>query len=113
MLEKQNFRKRWENYQASKTSVFWACAGCIVATAIIGFAWGGWVTGGTAARMVTQGAIAARADLAADICVRRFESGPDAVVNFASLKTSSPWSRSGPWGRSGGPGRWTAWAVPP
>jgi hypothetical protein len=94
MLEKQSIRKRWENYEASKTSVFWACAGCIVATMIIGFTWGGWVTGSTAERMATQGATAARADLAAGICVSRFESGPDAVVNFASLKASESWSRS-------------------
>ena len=58
MLEQKSVRKRWEDYQASKTFVFWACAGCIVATMIIGFTWGGWVTGSTAERMATQGATA-------------------------------------------------------
>ncbi|MGO8918320.1 MAG: hypothetical protein ACLQJR_20665 [Stellaceae bacterium] len=94
MLERQSFRRRWEDYQASKTVVFWACAGCIVATLILGFTWGGWVTGGTAERMASQGATAARADLAATICVSRFESGPDTVVNLASLKASDSWTRS-------------------
>jgi hypothetical protein len=94
MLEQKSVRKRWEDYRASKTFVFWACAGCIVATMIIGFTWGGWVRGSTAERMVTQETTLARADLAAAICVSRFESGPDAVVNFASLKASDSWSRS-------------------
>jgi hypothetical protein len=94
MLENQSVLRRWENYRASKAVVFWACAGCIVATLIIGFTWGGWVTGGAAERMATQGATAARADLAATICVSRFETGPDAVVNLASLKASDSWTRS-------------------
>jgi hypothetical protein len=94
MLEKRSIGKRWEDYQASKTLVFWVCAGCIVATMIIGFTWGGWVTGSTAERMATEGATAARADVAAVICVTRFENGPDAVVNLASLKASDSWSRN-------------------
>jgi hypothetical protein len=64
---------------------------CIVATMIT---WGGWVTGSTAERMATEGATAARVDLAAVICVTRFENGPDAVVNLASLKASDSWSRN-------------------
>jgi hypothetical protein len=94
MSEKQSVLRRWENYRVSKTVVFWACAGCIVATVIIGFTWGGWVTGGAAERMASQGATAARADLAATLCVSRFATGPDAVVNLASLKASDSWTRS-------------------
>ena len=94
MLQKQSLSRRWEDHRASKTVVFWACAGCVVATLIIGFAWGGWVTGGTAERMATQAATAARADVAADVCVGRFESGPHAAVNLSTLKASDPWSRS-------------------
>ena len=94
MLEKQSLSRRWEEYRASKTVVFWACAVCVVATLIIGFSWGGWVRGSTAERMATQAATAARADVAADVCVVRFESGPDAAVNLASLKASDSWSRS-------------------
>jgi hypothetical protein len=93
-MEKQSLSRRWEQYRASKTVVFWACAGCIVATLIIGFGWGGWVRGSTAERMATQAAMAGRADVAAAVCVSRFESGPDAAVNLASLKASDSWSRS-------------------
>jgi hypothetical protein len=94
MVEKQSLRRRWEDYQASKTLVFWACAVCIVATLIIGFTWGGWVRGSTAERMAAQAATQARADLAAAVCVSRFETGTDAVANFAALKASDSWNRS-------------------
>jgi hypothetical protein len=39
---------------------------------IIGFNWGGWVTGGTAAVMAQQG----RTDLAAELCVVNFAHSP-------------------------------------
>ena len=94
MSEKQSLRRRWEDYQASKTLVFSACAACIVATLIIGFTWGGWVRGSTAERMAEQAAAAARADLTAAICVSRFETGSDAVANLALLKAADSWKRS-------------------
>jgi hypothetical protein len=93
MMEKQSLRGRWEDYQASKTVVFWACAACIVATLVIGFTWGGWVTGGTAGRMAAQAATDARADLAAAVCVSRFEAGSNAVANLAALKASDSWKQ--------------------
>ena len=80
MAANQSVRQRWENYQASKTMLFWSCAVCIVGTVIIGFAWGGWVTGGTAGEMVRKADRGARAELAAAICVDRFENGPDAAA---------------------------------
>jgi hypothetical protein len=93
MVAKQSLRERWEDYQASKTVVFWACAVCIVATLFIGFTWGGWVTGSTAGRMAAQAATDARADLAAAVCVSRFEAGSDAATNLATLKASDSWNR--------------------
>jgi hypothetical protein len=93
MLAKQSLRERWEDYQASKTVVFWACAVCIVATLFIGFTWGGWVTGSAAGRMAAQAATDARADLAAAVCVSRFEAGSDAATNLATLKASDSWNR--------------------
>jgi hypothetical protein len=93
MVGIQSLRERWEDYQASKTVVFWACAACIVATLFIGFTWGGWVTGGTAHRMAVQAATEARADLAADVCVSRFQAGSDSVANLAALKASDSWNR--------------------
>ena len=80
-------------YRASKTAVFWACAGCAVATMIVGFSWGGWVTGGTAAQTAANAVTAARAELAAAICVDRFDKGPDAADKLVALKATNSWKR--------------------
>ena len=85
--------QRWEKLQASKTQVFWACAACIVATLIVGFTWGGWVTGGTATQMAAKAASDARAQLASTVCVERFVKGPDATAQLAALKGSDLWKR--------------------
>jgi hypothetical protein len=93
MVDKQSLRQRWENYRPSKTLAFWSCAACIVATLIIGFGWGGWVTGGTAGQMAAKSATDARAQLAAAVCVDRFAKGPEATARLASLKGSETWKR--------------------
>jgi hypothetical protein len=85
--------QRWEKLQASKTQVFWACAASVVATLIIGFTWGGWVTGGTAQERAASAATEARAQLAATVCVERFAKGPDAIAQLAALKSSDSWKR--------------------
>ena len=58
--------KRWKEYRPSKRVWFWSCAGCVVATLLMGFGWGGWVTGGTAAQMAADAAAGARAQLGSD-----------------------------------------------
>jgi hypothetical protein len=40
--------RRWGAYRPTKGVWFWSSLGCIVATIVVGFVWGGWVTGGTA-----------------------------------------------------------------
>ena len=93
MAENLGFAKRVEKYRASKTLVFWSCAACTVATMIVGFAWGGWVTGGTAREMATKAATDARAELAAAFCVHQFSSAADATTKLASLKAADSWKR--------------------
>src|SRR5689334_1097416 len=44
---KPSLARRWEDYQPGKSTLFWACAATVIATLIVGFNWGGWVTGGT------------------------------------------------------------------
>src|SRR4051794_20539314 len=83
--------QRWEKLQASKTQVFWACAASVIATLVVGFSWGGWVTGGTANHMAAQAAPEARAQLAASVCVERFAKGPDATAQLAALRNSDSW----------------------
>ena len=86
--------RRWEAYRPTKGGWFWSCAGCIVATIVVGFAWGGWVTGGTAERMASDAAGTARAQLAATACVTLFNQGPDTVAQLAALTKASSYQRS-------------------
>ncbi len=97
---------RWQTYRASKATLFWSCAGVAVATMIVGFSWGGWVTGGTAEKMSGSAASAARAELAAAMCVSRFMSGTDMVAQLAALKASNSWSRDDLMDKGG-------WTTPP
>jgi alpha/beta superfamily hydrolase len=83
---KQSLAQRWENYQPSKSTLGWACAAAAVATMIIGFSWGGWVTGGTSQRMVSAASDAARANLASIICVEKFKAAPDAAARLVAFK---------------------------
>ena len=85
---------RWSDYRPSKGLWFWSCVGCIAATWIVGFAFGGWVTRGTAAAMSEQAAQDAKAQLAAAYCVSRFDAAPDASTKLAALQHTASWDRS-------------------
>src|SRR5690348_17146978 len=85
--------RRWAAYRPTKGVWFWSSAGCVVATIVVGFAWGGWVTGGTATRMASDAADGARAQLAAMTCVTRFNHGPDATAQLAALKSAETYQR--------------------
>lgn len=83
---KRSFSRRWEGYQPSKTMLFWACIAAIVATMIVGFSWGGWVTGGTAQAMAATAGENARGQLASAICVERFNAAPGKAAKLAEFK---------------------------
>ena len=53
MTNQQNksIQQRWNDLQPSKTMLFWSCAGSVAVALLVGFTWGGWVTGGTAQEM--------------------------------------------------------------
>jgi hypothetical protein len=93
MADKSSPGRRWEAYRPSKAIWFWSCVACAVATIVIGFAWGGWVTGGTAKRMAADADEAGRAQLAAAACVVRFDQGPDATAQLAALRKADSYDR--------------------
>jgi len=94
MAEGKSLSQRFEEYRPTKTVLFWSCAGCIVATMILGFTWGGWVTGGSAEEMAADALEQGRAEVAAAVCVDKFMAGADAGTQLASLKdTRSSWQR--------------------
>lgn len=92
-MSQNTFIERWRNYTATKATLFWACVASVIATIVIGFAWGGWVTGGTAQQMADQSARDARAQLAATVCVERFTNGPDARSRLSTFHQTSTWQR--------------------
>ena len=64
-----------------------------IALAIVGFNWGGWVTGGTAAKNAAAASHDAVVAALAPICVERFREQPDAVVKADALMKTSNWER--------------------
>jgi hypothetical protein len=99
--------QRLENYQASKTALFWACLGSAVLATVVGFSWGGWVTGSGAQTMAENAATQARAELATVVCVDRFMSATDAPAQLLELKNMEKSYERGKLIEAGG------WAVMP
>ena len=92
--QRQTLSQRVHQYRASKAVLFWACAGSVIVATIVGFSWGGWVTGGSAAKMAEKSAAEARQELAAVVCVDRFMAAPDVGVQLTALKDiESPYAQ--------------------
>jgi hypothetical protein len=89
-----SFAQRFEDYRLSKTAVAWIGAACAVATIVVGFVWGGWVTGGTATDMATKAAAGANAKLAADVCAVQFNNDPQAATQLVALNKLDSWRRA-------------------
>jgi hypothetical protein len=83
----------------------WGMVGGAIVAAIVGFSWGGWVTGGRAETDATQRANAAVVVALAPVCVERFQRATDASANLAALKKVDTWSQ-GDFIEKGG------WAAP-
>ena len=64
---------------AIKPAIWGAIGGAIVAM-VIGFAWGGWVTGGTASQMQAAGAEAAVVQAFTPLCVVKAEQEPEQIA---------------------------------
>jgi len=98
--------QRWSEARPTKTLVFWSWVATAVVTMIIGFSWGGWVTGGTArttAEGVAQDAVVQRL---APICVVQSGRDPTRAVKLVALKEESAWQRGEYIGKQG-------WATMP
>lgn len=87
--------ERFRDFKAGKATLFWSCAGCIIATMVVGFTWGGWVTGGSAEQRADKAAQQAVAELAADICFKRYLAAPDVRASLTALNEESSYRRDG------------------
>ena len=103
--QKRTLSRRFDDYRASKTVLFWACAGSVVVATIVGFSWGGWTTGGSAQEMAEESAAQARQELAAVVCVDRFMAAPDAGVQLTALQEITTPRAQGKFVEDGG------WAI--
>ena len=107
MADKQNLAQRWDRLQPSKGTVVWGFVAGAVATMVIGFSWGGWVTGGGAQTMTEKAAQEAHQELAAAVCTDRFAAGPDARAQLATFKDMGSSYERGKFVETGG------WATMP
>jgi hypothetical protein len=103
--QKQTLKGRFDHYQASKAVLFWGCAGSVILALVVGFTWGGWVTGGTAQEMAEKAGAQGRQQVAAVVCVDRFMAAADVGVQLAALKDISSSYQRDKFVQSGG------WAV--
>lgn len=85
--------QRWREAQLTKTGVFWSLVAAIVLTMIIGFAWGGWVTGGSAEKIAEKMAGDAVVLRLVPICVFQFNQDPGKYQKLEELKAANTWSR--------------------
>lgn len=105
-LKPLSWGERWSASQITKTVAFWSCLAAIVIVLIIGFNWGGWVTGGTAQTMATATAKTAVISRLAPICVAQFQQDPGKAEKLIAFKALSSYERSDYAGKQG-------WATMP
>ncbi|HSA81924.1 MAG TPA: hypothetical protein VLE23_14000 [Geminicoccaceae bacterium] len=105
--QKRSIQQRWSDLQPTKTMLFWSCAGSVAVALVVGFTWGGWVTGGTAREMAETAGDSSRYELASVICVEKFLAAPDARAQLTELKAISSSYRQRQFIETGG------WAVMP
>src|SRR5688572_25672626 len=89
-----SYGDRWSQARPTKTHLFWACAATMVATMIVGFTWGGWVTGGTALRTAEALADTAVAKRLSPICVSQFQADPQRAAKLKELKDTGSWQQA-------------------
>ena len=81
------------NWKEKIKLVAWGAIGGAIVLAIIGFALGGWVTGGTAQEMAKKMADEAVVDRLAPICVAQFQKDPNKEERLKELKKLDSWKR--------------------
>jgi hypothetical protein len=86
--------QRWSNAKQTKTRTFWIAIGAVVLALYLGFAQGGWVTGGTAGRMAETSAEGAVVERLTPICVAQFNADTQGALKLEELKALSSFQRS-------------------
>lgn len=103
---KSSARQRWSDARLTKTATFWCCVASAALTMIVGFNWGGWVTGGSARQTAEGMARDAVVQRLAPICVVQSGKDPGKATKLVALKDESTWQRGEYVGKQG-------WATMP
>ncbi|MEY9603023.1 pimeloyl-ACP methyl ester carboxylesterase [Bradyrhizobium japonicum] len=83
-----------ETKAAVRPALWGAVAGAIALT-IVGFSWGGWVTGGTAETLAKNSAATAVVAALTPICIEKFRQAADASANLVEMKKATyAWDQS-------------------
>jgi hypothetical protein len=99
---------------ADTGTFLWGAGAGALALGIVGFSWGGWLSGGTAERLAGARAEAATLAVLTPICVAQFRRNPKAATSLKTLKETKSWEqadfvRDGGWatmpGATGEPSR--------
>lgn len=72
----------------------WGAVGGAVALAIVGFNWGGWMTGSKAETAASTRVDNAVIKALAPVCVAKFRRDAEAVANLVALKKVDTWSQA-------------------
>ena len=75
-----------------KPGLYGAACGAI-ALAVVGFNWGGWVTGGTARQMAADQSKTEVVAALSLICVDQSKRDPQLAERVAAIKAASSWNR--------------------
>ncbi len=74
--------------------MMWSAAIGAALCAVVGFTWGGWVTGATARKDAGVAAHDATVAALAPFCAERFRAQGDAAAQMAALAKASTWERT-------------------
>ena len=81
--------------KAAVRPALWGAVAGAIALAIVGFSWGGWVTGGSAETLATNRAATAVVAALTPICVEKFRQAADASANLVEMKKATyAWDQS-------------------
>jgi hypothetical protein len=77
-----------------KTEPFlWGALAGAITLAVVGFNWGGWVTGGTAEKLAAERGDQAMVASLVPICVSQFQKAPEARGRLTTLKATQSWEQ--------------------
>ena len=83
------------------TPFLWGALAGAIALAIVGFNWGGWVTGSTSEKVAATRAEQATVAALTPVCVDQFRKAADAPATLATLKGLSSWEQGDYVGKGG------------